>query len=196
MPHTSSSLPPPPLASPPHLEHLDEGDREVEVGRVAHPQRDGVACANGHDGPAGVGGGGARAWVGAGRQQGRQRRWRHCCRAGCLVAAAVAAATHFMYVSRSMAMPCTRPDLTSPMASAAQKNMCLQRVRAGGWGCSGGGRGWRGAVGGGRGGWPRQHQGGGARGQGSSREERGMQHNQTPVGSPHARPRARTTWSA
>lgn len=39
---------------------------------------------------------------------------------------------HRTYVSRSMLMACTLPLLTSPMASAAQKNMCLPRGAAGG----------------------------------------------------------------
>ena len=38
------------------LEHLDEGHRQVEVGRVAHPEADGVAGPDGDDGPGVCGG--------------------------------------------------------------------------------------------------------------------------------------------
>lgn len=127
-----------------HLEHLDERDGEVQVGCVANPERDGVARANGHNGAAS----GARArqrrassaaevavaacqpvWHEAAQHSQLNPRGHVVLATTKLASAAMtrgrAARPHRTYVSRSMLIACTLPLFTSPIASAAQKNMCL-----------------------------------------------------------------------
>lgn len=147
-----------------HLEHLDEGHGEVEVGSVANPQRDRVAGADGNDGPAERGRHALVVQTKCGRVHGRiaaaacchsrrQRRTGGTAAAGrphsrqqmCITAARGCArrhhgsrggltahllTAHLMYVSRSMLIACTLPLFTRPVASAAQKNMCLHAMGA------------------------------------------------------------------